>query len=431
MPSRPPPRARRAASAGDGLERRRRARPGHPQRRRGATPSKRSVSSRSAASPRPRTSARMARTAATGSSPPTVGPGQRGAEVGGAAQVESVQHGGGRSRAVERCTRTGRRSTPRAQAGSVPPRPLDSAARTAERWRPGRTLPSACADAELPSSPPTTLADVARHRCRAERHCGPASDGRRRPTCSRSSGRCGGRRTRRLVGADAHRSRAALTGAAGRKRADAPRRGAGGATLGGGSQYVASYQVAGTWLRRPYTTRYRTCEPGRRSASVRPMSLAGRCSRRRRHDVSARAGRRLPVRPATTGRSRPARTRSHAGRAGDAHPPAVQDQPQAERAPLRRPGSWGSAPCSTFTGSVSVVSPSRRDSRLTWVSTGQPGQAEGHAAHHVGRLAADARGWSTRSAIGAGHLAVEAVDQRVGHAEQALGLVAGRSRSSG
>ena len=44
---------------------------------------------------------------------------------------------------------------------------------------------------------------------------------------------------------------------------------------------------------------------------------------------------------------------------------------------LNRPHSWaGSIPSSsssTFTGSVSAVSPSRRLSRPTWVSTGRPG----------------------------------------------------------
>ena len=83
------PRARARRSAGIAAPGRRRSASGGTRRSSSSTPSKRAVSSRTATSPLSRTAARMARTAATGSSPSSAGRGRRAAHVGPAPRRSS------------------------------------------------------------------------------------------------------------------------------------------------------------------------------------------------------------------------------------------------------------------------------------------------------------------------------------------------------
>ena len=62
-----------------------------------------------------------------------------------------------------------------------------------------------------------------------------------------------------------------------------------------------------------------------------------------------------------------------AGLAGVAHLAAVLDEPQREQSPTPRAGPSRRDRVSIFTGSFSLVSLSRCDSRVTCVSTGRPG----------------------------------------------------------
>ena len=77
---------------------------------------------------------------------------------------------------------------------------------------------------------------------------------------------------------------------------------------------------------------------------------------------------------------------------------------------------------STFTGSSCSVSPRRRDSRPTWVSTGRPGRPKATLRTTLAVLR-PTPGSVTRSSSAGGHLAVEALDERRRHADEALRLV--------
>ena len=71
--------------------------------------------------------------------------------------------------------------------------------------------------------------------------------------------------------------------------------------------------------------------------------------------------------------------------------------------------------------SVCSVSPSSRLSRVTWVSTGRPGQVEGDAAHHVGGLAAHP-GQGHQVLDGRRDLTAEALVEGPAQPDQAPGL---------
>ena len=147
-------------SVGSRRRARRRSRRRAPGSRSSATPSKRSVSSSEASSPRSRTSARISRTAATGSSPSTVGPRQATVEVGDAAEVESVQHGGhgtdGADRPANEIGRLATREPPsRPPLDAVDPRPgprpVEGVGRPGPRHRPGRPRWATCTRSSVTS----------------------------------------------------------------------------------------------------------------------------------------------------------------------------------------------------------------------------------------------------------------------------------------
>ena len=75
------------------------------------------------------------------------------------------------------------------------------------------------------------------------------------------------------------------------------------------------------------------------------------------------------------------------GACGRRTPGARAGSAAARTAPARAAGTIGLSSCSTFTGSVSVVSPRRQRQPPDVGVDGQPGQVQRHAAHHVGRLA--------------------------------------------
>ena len=170
---------------------------------------------------------------------------------------------------------------------------------------------------------------------------------------------------------------------------------------------VARNQVAGTWSRSPYANplhaRVRDCP---------------------RVDLST------VVRARADGQKSASTQSSHRGPAGDADPAAVQDQPQAERAPLAGRDHRRSSSSSTFTGSVSVVSPRRRTAGRRGCRPAA-GQAEGDAADDVGGLAADAGQGDEVAPSAPGTSPPKRSTSACGHADEALGLVAGRSRSTG
>ena len=94
---------------------------------------------------------------------------------------------------------------------------------------------------------------------------------------------------------------------------------------------------------------------------------------------------------------------------------------RSENRPRSSGGTSTLRSSSTFTGSSSVVSLSRRASRPTCVSTGRPGRSKRDRAHDVAGLATDAGQLHEVVELG-GHLAVELVLEHARHAEQVLGL---------
>ncbi len=195
------------------------------------TPSNRSVRSRSASSPRARTSARISRTAATGSSPAAFGRGSRASAVSRpeAPQVEPPQHGernrtGGSARAEHPFQPAARRRAApgRARRG---------------RWSTGRRGSARCRSAMADDS----LVELVEA----------AGDRLERGSIRVQS-------THLRVG----------------KRATAPREGAPSRATPGGGSRCRDYQVAGTWC-----VQYReACTPNARRVNGHPSPAEGQKS---------------------------------------------------------------------------------------------------------------------------------------------------------
>ena len=194
------------------------------------TPSNRSVYSRTARSPRARTSATIACTAATGPSPPGSGR--------GSPRVRS---------SPERPRRSSRLSTPPNTTGRGlrEPAPVQAAQRVRRTTEPEAALRRAERPLDLvrswarlssPAEPASSAVSVMRVTRSSRVVAALDRAAPRFSTAGASHTRCS------AVRADSAR-RASPTP----KRRRRPRGGVGKATLGGGSQLVSPYQVAGTW----------------------------------------------------------------------------------------------------------------------------------------------------------------------------------------
>ena len=144
--------------------------------------------------------------------------------------------------------------------------------------------------------------------------------------------------------------------------------------------------------------------------------------------VAFLAARRVCTTP-TFGQSRVERAVLAVRLAGVADLPAVEDHPVAEQRPLLC-GSSSIRSCSTFTGSVCVVSPSRRLKPADVRIDRDAGHAERVAEDDVGRLAADA-GQVHQFLERSRHLAAVLARRAPGSTPECSSPCSGRSRWSG
>ena len=160
---------------------------------------------------------------------------------------------------------------------------------------------------------------------------------------------------------------------------------------------VAANQVAGTWLVTPMVTRRSGTVGTPHRVVVTPVTVgAGAAGVGSRLDGQMSSSTQSPHRgDLATQTRRPWRIirRLNAPRSAGRQV-AVELELDLHRVVLRRSGRGAG------------------DSRPTWVSTGQAGQVEGHAAHDVGGLAADA-GQRHEVLERGRHLAAEALDERL------------------
>ncbi len=152
-----------------------------------------------------------------------------------------------------------------------------------------------------------------------------------------------------------------------------------GATGGDDESSRARGRGRGSGLWRPGPERAAGAAPGRRG-SARPARLR----------PAGAGSTRLARRSCADGQKSASTHSRAAGPPGDADPPAVQDQPQAERSPLGA-GQEGGDVGLDADGVGGVGEPEQPGQPGHVGVDRQPGQSEADAAHHVRRLAAHAR----------------------------------------
>ena len=191
-------------------------------------------------------------------------------------------------------------------------------------------------------------------------------------------------------------------------------------TLVGGQE---AREALGVDSRHPLGEVAQPCRAGGASRSRRGRVRSSRGCRSTRWGAPAHSLRGQLVlqqlRAPRRGRSRRCRSTGTAGRAGRRRRRASWRGRCAGRGRSRRGdsivqsrrGNRAPTSCSTLTGSVSSVQPKRRTSRPKWVSTVMPGTLKALPSTTFAVLR-PTPGRVTRSLERAGHLAVEALDQR-------------------